>query len=558
LDTIAAMIAERAEDSHVGLLFEDERFTWADIAAAATSRAHAILDLRHKGPLHLGVLLENVPEFVFWLGGAALAGAAVVGVNPTRRGAQLGHDITHTDCQLLVTDRQHLGLLDGLELGLSPDRVLLVDDPTYVELLRQYQDAPMPAVRPDPADPYLLLFTSGSTGAPKAVICSQGRLARIAERTASMYHLTRKTTTYNAMPMFHGNALMANWAGVLQAGATFATRRKFSASGWLSDVRRFNATYFNYVGRVLAYVLATPELADDAENPLELAFGTEASARDRDRFAARFGCEVVEGYGSSEGALAIGRPPGAPRLALGKPLNGADVIVASADNRAECPRAQFDHHGRLLNGDEAIGELVGRNIADRFEGYYKNPEAESDRRHDGWYWTGDLGYRDEDGWLYFAGRTSDRLRVDGENFSAAPLEEILSRLPGVVMVAVYPVPDPRTGDQVMAALEMAPGYSFDPTVFGGFLAEQSDLGTKWAPKFVRVVEEMPLTATNKVQKQPLRAAAWNTADAVYWRPGRALQYAALSRSDLEQLQSVASEHGQSHRAAARYPESQPP
>ncbi|HEV8063481.1 MAG TPA: AMP-binding protein [Acidimicrobiales bacterium] len=554
MDTIAEMLAARADDDQDGLLFEDEAYAWRDIVGASAVRGQAALDLRRPGPFHIGVLLENVPEFVFWLGAAALAGAAVVGVNPTRRGAQLGHDITHTDCQLLVTDRQHLPLLEGLDLGAAEGRLLLVDDPAYQLLLEPFLGAGMPAVSPAPSETFVLLFTSGSTGAPKAVVCTQGRLARIGERTTSMYRLTASTTTYNAMPLFHGNALMANWAGVLAAGATFAMRRKFSASGWLDDVRRFDASYFNYVGRALAYVLATPELPDDADNPLELAFGTEASARDRDRFAARFGCEVVEGYGSSEGAIAIGRPPQAPSLALGKALNGADVVVASPESGRECPTARFDDHGRLLNGAEAIGELVGRNVADRFEGYYKNPQAESDRRRDGWYWSGDLGYRDADGWLYFAGRTSDRLRVDGENFSAAPIEEILSRFPGVVMVAVYPVPDPRTGDQVMAAVEMAADELFDPASFGPWLADQKDLGTKWAPKFVRVIEAMPLTATNKVQKQPLRTAAWHTTDAVYWRPGRELIYRALSPDDDSLLVSAAAEHGHPLGLAV-YPES---
>ena len=102
-----------------------------------------------------------------------------------------------------------------------------------------------------PAQRLLLLFTSGSTGAPKAVVCTQGRLARIASTTPAMFGIGRTTVTYQAMPLFQGNALMANWAPVLGAGATMAMARRFSASGFLADVRRFGASYFNYVGRAL-------------------------------------------------------------------------------------------------------------------------------------------------------------------------------------------------------------------------------------------------------------------------------------------------------------------
>jgi fatty-acyl-CoA synthase len=135
--------------------------------------------------------------------------------------------------------------------------------------------------------------------------------------------------------------------------------------------------------------------------------------------------------------------------------------------------------------------------------------------------------------------------VDGENFAAAPVEAVLGRLPGAVMVAVYPVPDPRTGDQVMAAVEMAPGTSFDPGTFGAFLAAQRDLGTKWAPRFVRVVTHMPLTATNKVHKPPLRSAGWDTDDPIFWRRDRELRYAPLSARDRRELATTAQEHGRS-------------
>ena len=180
--------------------------------------------------------------------------------------------------------------------------------------------------------------------------------------------------------------------------------------------------------------------------------------------------------------------------------------------------AQFDAEGLLRNGSEAIGEIVSRDGVARFEGYYANVEADAERTRNGWFWSGDLGYRDDDGFFYFAGRTSDWLRVDGENFAAAPVERILARFAGVMTAVVYPVPDPRTGDQAMAVLEMAQPDAFDPAAFAAFLEAQPDLGTKWAPRFVRITGAVPLTASGKVDKRPLRQALWNSADPVWWRP----------------------------------------
>jgi fatty-acyl-CoA synthase len=388
----------------------------------------------------------------------------------------------------------------------------------------------LPRQEPGPADLFLLLFTSGSTGAPKAVKCSQGRLAAIGQRASELYLVTRDDICYCSMPLFHGNAIMAVWAPALYVGATFATRPRFSASAFLDDARRFGATYFNYVGKSLAYVLATPERPDDADNPLQRGFGTEASERDIAEFERRFGCKVVEGYGMSEGGTNITRVPDMPAGSLGVPGNDT-TIIADPGTGQECPRARFDGGGRLLNADEAIGEIVNTAGAQGFEGYYNNPEADAQRARGGGYWTGDLGYRDEAGFFYFAGRSDDWLRVDGENFGAAPVERILFRHPDVVMVAVYAVPDPHGGDQVMAALELRPDTGFDAAGFGEFLAGQPDLGTKWAPRFVRLVDQMPLTGTNKVLKTSLRREGWACADPVWWRPRRDLAYAAFTDDD---------------------------
>jgi fatty-acyl-CoA synthase len=227
---------------------------------------------------------------------------------------------------------------------------------------------------------------------------------------------------------------------------------------------------------------------------------------------------VVDSYGSTEGGATVQRTPDTPRGALGRAPDG--TVVVDPVTGDECAIARFDADGRLVNAEEATGELVSKAGAAGFEGYWDNEDAERARLRNGWYWTGDLAYRDADGFFYFAGRSDDWLRVDGENFAAAPVARILERHPDVVLAAVYAVPDTVAGDQVMAALQLRPGAAFDAATFSAFLSAQRDLGTKWVPRFVRVAATLPTTATSKVLTRVLRAERWRCADAVWWSPGR--------------------------------------
>jgi fatty-acyl-CoA synthase len=543
MTTIAELVLSRAEEHGSGsaLLFEDQAWTWAEYARACAERASVLVGLRRPGPFHVGVLLDNVPEFPMWLGGAALVGATIVGINPTRRGAELERDITHTECQLIVTEPAHRPLLDGLDLRMPEDRVLDIESKPYEALLADVQGVALPDERRSPDSRYLLLFTSGTSGQPKACICSQGRLARIGQTVANNFGLTPDDVCYEVMPLFHSNALMAGWAPALASGAATALRRRFSASGFLPDVRRFGATYFNYVGKPLSYILATTEAPDDADNPLVLAFGNEGADLDLERFGIRFGCRVIDSYGSTEGGVTVGRTPDMPPGALGRAPEG--TVVLDLETGKECPPAEFDEHGRLGNADTAIGELSSRSDGAGFEGYWKNEQADAERVQDGMYRTGDLAYRDAQGYFYFAGRGFDWLRVDGENFAAAPVERILARHPDVLLAVVYAIPDPEVGDQVMAALQLRAGRDLDPGGFAEFLAAQPDLGTKWAPRFVRVTDQLPVTPTSKVLKRVLRRERWECDDPVWWRRTASDPYRRITSEDIADLRAAFTARG---------------
>lgn len=514
---IASLLLDRLGDERLGLRTRERDWTWDAVVRESAARAELARDLRRDGPFHIGVLLDNVPDFVFWLGAAALAGATVVGINPTRGNAQLEADIRYVDCQLIVTDAAGMARLGALDLGLEPDRFLLVDDPAYIERVAAHAAEPVAHAGAEAL--LLLLFTSGTTGTSKAVKCTQRRLAILGYAASDKFGHIRADVDYCCMPLFHGNAIMALWAPALVNGATVCLTPKFSATGFLSDVRYFGATFFTYVGKALGYLLATPATPEDAGTTLVRGFGTEASVADQAEFRRRFGAELFEGYGSSEGPALAALDPEAPAAALGRPAHPG-VAVVNPDTLEDCPRAVLDEYGRVLNPDESVGEMVDKAGAIVFEGYYKNDVADAERLRNGWYWTGDLGYIDEAGFLYFGGRKGDWLRVDGENTSTLSIEQVIRRHPAVIAAAVYGVPDPRSGDRVMAAIEVADPDAFDAAEFAEFLTAQDDLGSKGAPRLLRVSSSLPVTGSNKVLKRELQEQRWHTGELLFRWFGR--------------------------------------
>src|ERR1700758_58363 len=491
-ETVQQLLRARMDDDTPAVAYGEKTWTWREHLAEATAEASLLTGLPDSTrPLHVGTLLGNTPAMLRSMAAAGLGGYVLCGVNTIRRGAGLLADIRRADCQLLLVDPDHLPLLGGLDL--ADVTVLDVTSRRYLDAVQ----APPPLVphrEVGPADTLTMIFTSGTSGDPKAVRFAHVDAIMCGASLIAQFEITASDVCYLSMPLFHSNGVAAGWAVAIGSGATMVPAR-FSPSRFLADIRHYNVTYMNYVGKPLALILATPERPDDADTTLRVAFGNEATDRDIAEFARRFECRVVDSFGSSEFAVIVVRENGAPPGSIGKPYPG--VSIYHPTTLKECAVAEFDEHGPLTNFHDAVGELVNTQGAGPFTGYYNDPSATAERMRDGMYWSGDLAYRDADGWIYLAGRTADWMRVDGENLAAAPIERILERLPGVSQVAVYAVPDERVGDQVRAALVLRGGTRLAPADFEGFLASQPDLSPKAWPRYVRINDNLPATATNK-------------------------------------------------------------
>ncbi|HXJ36925.1 MAG TPA: AMP-binding protein [Candidatus Eisenbacteria bacterium] len=525
-DLLRQRAADPADAGRAYLRFEDRAWTFAETHREACRYANLFRSLVDPAkPMHVGLLLENRPEFVFAELGAALGGAVVVGLNPTRRGEHLARDIAYSDCQVVVTEPKFAPLLaEALATpGARGPRVLVAEESLEDALAGQPTTDPEAPVGPE--DLCVIVFTSGTTAGPKGVLRSHGKLTLMSLGAAYMMtDATRDDVVYCAMPLFHANAQILALGMSLAVPCTLVLVRRFSKTAFLPDIRRYGATLFNYVGSPLAYVMDTPERPDDADNPLRLAYGNEGPRQYLDAFARRFGCRVVDGYGSSEVGVSFSRAADDPPGVLGRA--GAGVKILREDG-SECAVAELDAQGRLVNPEDAIGEIVNVESSGMFEGYWKNDEATTARTRGGRYYTGDLGYRDAQGYVYFAGRDVEWLRVDGENFLARPVEEILERHPDVFLCAVYGVPDAEAGDRAMVALELRAGATFDPEAFARFVDGEADLSPKWRPTYVRVARELKRSETNKVLKRDLQREGFlgvGGADPLWWRPRGAAAY----------------------------------
>ncbi|TAM64909.1 long-chain-fatty-acid--CoA ligase FadD17 [Mycobacterium sp.] len=492
--TVTKLLAPLTEIDDRGIYFEDSFISWRDHLRHGSAIAAALRErLDPTRPPHVGVLLENTPFFSAMLVAAGMSGIVPVGLNPVRRGEALQRDIDRADCQLVLADSKSSETLAGIEH-------LNADSSEWADTLAAHRDARISFQSASPADLFMLIFTSGTSGEPKAVKCSHGKVAIAGVTMSQRFGLGRDDVCYVSMPLFHSNAVLVGWAVAAACEGSMVLRRKFSASNFIVDVRRYGATYANYVGKPLSYVLATPERPDDADNPLRAVYGNEGVPGDIELFGRRFGCVVQDGFGSTEGGVAIARTPDTPPGSLGPLPEGIDIV--DPETGVPCPSG-------------VVGELVNTAGSGRFEGYYNDEAAEAERMAGGVYHSGDLAYRDDAGYAYFAGRLGDWMRVDGENLGAAPIERVLLRHPDLTEVAVYPVPDAIVGDQVMAAVVMAPGTEFDDEKFRVFLAEQPDLGPKQWPSYVRVSAELPRTVTFKVLKRQLAAQGVDCADPVW-------------------------------------------
>jgi crotonobetaine/carnitine-CoA ligase len=476
------------------LLFEDQRFTYAEAAARVAAVAAALAAEGVGRGDRVLATARNDPAYLFtWLAVVRL-GAIFVPANPKSAAQELAGLAAQTDPRLVVCDRELAG-------SFAPaNGVLDIDD------LAAAPDADAPAAVAEPSDPAVLIPTSGTTGRSKLVTQTQRAYAWAGEGFPFWMRLTAEDRLMTSLPLFHINAPAYSILGSVGAGASIALLPRFSASSFLDAARRHGATEFNAIGAMLEILMSQPERPDDADNPLRLCYTGPSPAKRRQlEIEERFGLEIVCGYGLSESPYALIWPHGQ------RPF-GTLGTVRQHPTLGTVNEARVVEDGREVDFGE-VGELQLRNPTVML-GYWGMPEESEQVLVDGWLRTGDLVKREPDGLYTFVTRRKEVIRRRGENLAPAEVEAALGEHPDVAEAAVVGVPSELTEEEVKAFVVPRPGANVLPGDLRDFAAAR--LTRFKVPRYLELVDELPHTPTGRVAKHQLppglTGAEWDAED----------------------------------------------
>ncbi|WP_194903610.1 AMP-binding protein [Catenulispora rubra] len=437
-------------------------------ACAATLRAHGV----DRGD-RVAILGRGDLRMFAWFCGIYLLGAVEGQVNTDLRGPVLRHVMDDLDPALIVAKPEGAAALD--ELGGHWAPVIDFDDDFPAEGLADFDMVPS-----RPGDLAAIMYTSGTSGPSKGVMLSQGYFSNLGAVLAGVYHFGPDDVIYHLMSLYHVDSHMV-LAGCLQTGAVLAVPDKFSASRFWQQMSAVGATGFLATGSMLAAIRKNPP--PDPSLPLKAKWGLAAPLpEDLIEYYKGLGITIVEGYGQTEANLPVVMPLDASRLGgLGIACSAFDIAIHTPEDR-EVPTGEH-------------GEIVYRpNYPDVVTmGYWGRPEATLANMRGLWWHTGDRGFIDDDGYLYFVGRLKDSLRYRGENVSAWELEQIVRQAPGLVDAAAIGVIDELGGeDEIKVFVVLEDGAAFDPE--GLFAYCEQNLARFAVPRYVE-----PISATAVVR-----------------------------------------------------------
>jgi acyl-CoA synthetase (AMP-forming)/AMP-acid ligase II len=476
LDVLARHVAARG--AHPFLRHEGRSVSYAEFDRLANRAGHALRGLGVARGDRVTLAHGNSLEYVVAAFGVLKAGAVLNPVNPGLGLDELRYILAHAEPRIAVTDAASDARLRELGARTVVAETLLAPGP---------ETAPDAGLGAD--DLSTLLYTSGTTGRPKGVVFTHGRSGTSGPHFIAALGLVPDDVILAVTPLFHGNA----WGAVvtaLHAGATVAFPKAFHASEFWPLVHETGATVVYTLGTVLAMLLTREPSPLERSHRLRVILGL-GSAPIRPRVRERFGVhDVLECFGSTDAGVVTIEPIGVPPRpgSCGPPVPGVEVKVLDDTGSALPPRA--------------VGEIAVHSPA-RMAAYFRDPAATARALRDGWFLSGDLGFLDEDGWLYFVDRKRDVIRRGGENVSSVLVEKTLREHPAVAEVAVVGVPDPVLGQEIKAFV--VTGAPVSEEELRAFAAER--LAKFQVPRLWEFRESLPKTPTQRVEKYKLREEA---------------------------------------------------
>ncbi len=494
------------------LFFEDLVLTYGELheRSNAIARSLRALGVRKGDPVLL--FLFNGPEFLKAWFALAKLGAVAVPMNTALRRLDLSYVVKDSDAKAIILDGE---LADNYlevrrEAGLSQE-ILVGREAARVDGAIPFASLEQGGVEDldteiQPSDPACILYTSGTTGKPKGAILPHFAYINSGRAVARAIGLKEGDRLFTTLPLFHVGAQLVVAIPSIVAGVDFAVARRFSASRFWDQVRRYNCTVVHYLGSIAQILYQQPPGPGDRDHlPIRMV-GGGASKELWEKFEKRFGVTFLEGYGLTEGAcITTWSPMGRVKAgSIGLPVPHQRVEVVNEEDEIVPPGVR----GEIVIRPEVPFSMTS--------GYYKKPEASLAAFRNLWFHTGDIAYKDEEGYLYFVGRKSQFIRRRGENVSAEEIEEVIGQHPRVQEAGVVGVPSEVGEEDIKACVVFREG-AIPPEEILRWCEER--IAYFKVPRYVEVLEKLPRTETNRVQRHKLRetgvSSAWDREKAGY-------------------------------------------
>ncbi len=508
------MLARRAErtPAKVLLRFADQTWTYAEVVSQALRAGRVFRSLGVGAGDTVCLMLRNSPDHVFAWFGLSRLGAISVPINVHLKGDGLAYLLHHAEARVLLIEADLLPRLAAFDLPPRLQSIIVRGDDSQADrswatlVHESPADCPGADVRPESIA--TILYTSGTTGAPKGVMLSHHAYLNSAQWFAEyMVGATSEDVLYTSLPLFHINAQAHTVLPAIHMNATFALGEGFSASRFWDEIRQHGATIFNSLAAMIPILCKQPPRPDDRHHHARLT-ACAATPKDVWRvFEDRFGVRIIEGYGLTETAgFCVCNPRDAVCVgSIGKPMPWIEAAIVDREDRPLPP----GERGEIAIRPRAPHVLM--------EGYFRMPEQTAAAMRDGWFHSGDLGYADEDGYLYFVDRAKQSIRRRGENISSWEVEKIVNAHPQVLESAAVGVPSELGEEEVMIHVVPRADATIDPLDLIRWCEER--MAYFMVPRYVRVRESLPKTATERVEKYKLKAegsaGAWDREAAGY-------------------------------------------
>jgi acyl-CoA synthetase (AMP-forming)/AMP-acid ligase II len=501
--TLNAMLQSRVKQhpEKLALIFKESRWSYAGFQREVDRIAGGLIRIGIKGGDRIAFVLPNCAEFLFAVFATTKIGAVFVPLNPQYTAEEAEYVLQHSEASVVITSPELLPLIEAVRDKLPDLSQVIVSREGGTATSLSWKDFLSGAaadhdlqIAIDPEELASITYTSGTTDRPKGVMLSQYAYAFAPRMRAQGLGWNENDRVLCVLPLFHVNALCHTCIAMLSVGGSIVLTEKFSASRFWSEVRDYSITTSSIMRTIPQILLSLPERSDDGDNPLRLVV-TLLSPEMHLRFEERFKLKAVPSYSLTEDILSVIGPADMPREKLGS----CGVPLAPQVHTV----AIHDETGHALPSGKA-GEIVKRSPT-VMKGYYKNAEATTKALKDGWLYTGDLGYLDQDGYLYFVDRVKDMVRRGDENISSEEVERVLNSHPQVAESAVIAVPDVIRGEEVKAYIVLkspATTESVPPKTIWEFC--KLHLSAYKLPRYLEYRGELPKTPSSKVQKNILR------------------------------------------------------